>query len=246
MTHAALHVAKPTRSLRPAASGGSYRSLPSHVPRGALHPRDPPLAGHRRLRGAHVATIRSTPTLAPEVSIAPPRPIASPGSGARRDEDFSLVDPRAHRRCGQHRAWLNRPIVAHLPRLPLARAATTRRVLAPSHQRCSPVQLASDLGHERRRRGDRRDGWLLLRQLQRAKLRPRTPPVCVLRQFPARCVRHPMDWAAGVVLGRWAVGGGKRWRAAGDEDRHAAFFLTSADERNKPEFCKSDPRRRRG
>ena len=49
---------------------------------------------------------------------------------------------------------VNRPIVAHLrpPTTELARAAT-RRVLAPSHQRCSPVQVASDLGHERRRRG---------------------------------------------------------------------------------------------
>ena len=35
------------------------------------------------------------------------------------------------------------------------------------------------------------------------------------------------------------------WRSVGDEDRHAAFFLTIADEKNKPEFCKSDPRRRR-
>ena len=50
---------------------------------------------------------------------------------------------------------VNRPIVAHLrpPITELARAATTRRVLAPSHQRCSSVQVASDLGHERRRRG---------------------------------------------------------------------------------------------
>ena len=44
---------------------------------------------------------------------------------------------------------VNRPIVAHL-RTPAP--TTTRRVLAPSHQRCSPVQMAS-LGHELRRRG---------------------------------------------------------------------------------------------
>ena len=81
----ACHARAPQRSMSPSPRaapgqlprGGSYRSLPSHVPRGALHPRDPPLAGRRRLRGAHVAAIRSTPTLAPEVSIAPPRPIAS-------------------------------------------------------------------------------------------------------------------------------------------------------------------------
>ena len=139
---------------------------------------------------------------------------------------------------------VNRPIVAHLrpPTTELARAATTRSVLAPSHQRCSSVQAASDLGRERRRRGDgQRDARLLLRQPHGAQLRPRTPPACVLRRFPARCVRHPMDWAAGAELGRWEVGGGERWRAAGDEDRHAAFFLTNADEKNKPEFCKSDP-----
>ena len=34
--------------------------------------------------------------------------------------------------------------------------------------------------------------------------------------------------------------------AFGNEDRHAAFFLTIADEKNKPEFCKSDPWRRLG
>ena len=50
---------------------------------------------------------------------------------------------------------VNRPIVAHLrpPLKPIIFAATIRRVLARSHQRCSPVQVASDLGHERRRRG---------------------------------------------------------------------------------------------
>ena len=67
------HARAPQRSMSPSPRaapgqlprGVSYRSLPSHVPRGALHPRDPPLAGHRRLRGAHVATIRSTPTARP-------------------------------------------------------------------------------------------------------------------------------------------------------------------------------------
>ena len=71
---AATHDARaPRRSTSPSPRaapgqlprGVSYRSLPSHVPRGALHPRDPPLAGLRRLRGAHVATIRSTPTARP-------------------------------------------------------------------------------------------------------------------------------------------------------------------------------------
>ena len=57
---------------------------------------------------------------------------------------------------------------------------------------------------------------------------------------------HPMDCEAGAVAGAREVGGGERWRSVGDEDRHAAFFLTIADEKNKPEFCKSDPRRRRG
>ena len=77
----------------------------------------------------------------------------------------------------------------------------------------------------------------------------RSPSFCMLRRCPARCVRHPMDWEAGAVAGARAVGGG-RWGAVavavGNEDRHAAFFLTTADEKNKPEFCKSDPRRRRG
>lgn len=42
---------------------------------------------------------------------------------------------------------VNRPIVAHLrpPTTELARAATTRSVLAPSHQRCSSVQVPPTL-----------------------------------------------------------------------------------------------------
>lgn len=39
---------------------------------------------------------------------------------------------------------VNRPIVAHL-RPPTTRAATTRSVLAPSHQRCSSVQVLPTL-----------------------------------------------------------------------------------------------------
>ena len=42
---------------------------------------------------------------------------------------------------------VNRPIVAHLrpPTTELARVATTRSVLAPSHQRCSSVQVLPTL-----------------------------------------------------------------------------------------------------
>ena len=69
-----------------------------------------------------------------------------------------------------------------------------------------------------------------------------SPPHARLRAPPT----PPMDCEAGAVAGAREVGGGERWRSVGDEDRHAAFFLTIADEKNKPEFCKSDPRRRGG
>ena len=87
------------------------------------------------------------------------------------------------------------------------------------------------------------------RQLQGLKLRPRRPS-SLRASTMAGSVRapptHPMDCQAGAVAGAREVGGGERWRSVGDEDRHAAFFLTIADEKNKPEFCKSDPRRRQG
>ena len=89
----------------------------------------------------------------------------------------------------------------------------------------------------------------LFRQFQGLKLRPRRPS-SLRASTMAGSVRapptHPMDWEAGAVAGCREVGGGERWRSVGDEDRHAAFFLTIADEKNKPEFCKSDPRRRQG
>ena len=89
----------------------------------------------------------------------------------------------------------------------------------------------------------------LFRQLQGLKLRPRRPS-SLRASTMAGSVRapptHPTDCQAGAVAGAREVGGGERWRSVGDEDRHAAFFLTIADEKNKPEFCKSDPRRRRG
>ena len=88
----------------------------------------------------------------------------------------------------------------------------------------------------------------LFRQLQGVKLRPRRPSSLRASTMAGsvRAATHPMDWEAGAVAGAREVGGGERWRSVGDEDRHAAFFLTIADEKNKPEFCKSDPRRRRG
>ena len=88
----------------------------------------------------------------------------------------------------------------------------------------------------------------LFRQLQGVKLRPRRPSSLRASTMAGsvRAATHPMDWEAGAVAGGREVGGGERWRSVGDEDRHAAFFLTIADEKNKPEFCKSDPRRRRG
>ena len=73
------------------------------------------------------------------------------------------------------------------------------------------------------------------------------PTFCALRRCPARCVLPPFGLGGGSGGGGWGARGGE-WGAVagGNEDTHAAFFLTIADEKNKPEFCKSDPRRRRG
>ena len=146
---------------------------------------------------------------------------------------------------------VNRPIVTHFrtPNTAFALAATALRVLALSQPSLLVrVQLASDLGHDRRRRGgDRRDGLPLS---PTSRCQAKTTETILFACFDdgrlgARAT-HPMDWEAGAVAGGREVGGGERWRSVGDEDRHAAFFLTIADEKNKPEFCKSDPRRRRG
>ena len=100
--HARRSAPCPQAHAQPKASclgaGASALALAMRL-RGPLHPRDPPMAGHRCLHGGHLATFYSTPT-APRGVHRPASPHSILDSAARRDEDFSLVDPRAHSRCG--------------------------------------------------------------------------------------------------------------------------------------------------